>query len=176
MIVPINKESRAARIPEYLVYRHFMGWISSLDIKALNGDIVGMDILSSSLTNEQLGPDDLAIIREEARSLKRDIDRRDNEVRVIVRLYRARATEAARNNATLPPAPPEINRLERERIAVLVNHMVTLRERLGPIKTQQLEAFLSHAFVPHLSLRVLMHPRSQPFEGGGAAGSSFNRP
>jgi hypothetical protein len=58
----------------------------------------------------------------------------------------------------LPPAPPEIRALERERTALLVQSYINVRATLGQQAATQLDNYLDYEFAPHIKLRPMGEP------------------
>ena len=61
---------------------------------------------------------------------------------------------------SLPSMPPDIPQMQAKRTAIMVQHVVKLQSSLGSQTTAQLNAYLHHEFVPHISLKALAKPPS----------------
>jgi hypothetical protein len=154
--------SASAPIPKHLIYQHFLAMVSDLDNKAIAAGATDPYQFAQPFARAQFQNADLDLMRTEAHALIADLKNVDQKAKLIVDDYRARAKAAASQGQPIPPLPPDLRRLEKERTAVSINHMMTLRTSLGPQTTAHLEAYFAREIAPHLSLRTLGHAPVDP--------------
>jgi hypothetical protein len=155
--------SKSAPIPKYLVYRHFLAWVTDLDKK--NAGATDAYQFARPFAGAHLENSDLDALRTEARALDSSLAETDGKAKSIIAEYRIKAQNALREGKDLPPAPVELRQLQAMRTALLVQHMVTLRSTLGPEKSANLDAYLSREFVPHISMKPLARPPASTTSG-----------
>lgn len=156
-IASISK-SKSTPIPKFLVYRHFLAWANDLDNRAVAAGVGDPYKFAEPFQRARLEPEDLDVLRKEAKALDSDLKKHDEGLKRGVAEYRRTAQYYVDHGLPLPPMPAEIHELEAMRTAILVQHMVNLQSALGPQITAQLDAYLDRDFVPHLSLKPLARP------------------
>ncbi len=150
-----NRASTRTGIPAYLVYRHFLAWVSALDRQAsASGASDPYKFAEPFATRAGLANADLDLLRNAAQALERAVADHDAEAHAVITEYRSRAQMAAQAGQALPPAPLKVHQLQTERTVLLVQHYQTLRAELGPQTTSRLDAYLSREFAPHLSIQA----------------------
>jgi hypothetical protein len=154
--------SASVRIPKHLIYQHFLAMVSDLDNKATAAGATDPYQFAQPFARARFENADLDLMRTEARALIADLKNVDQKAKLFIDDYRARAKAAASQGQPVPPLPPDLRRLEKERTAVSINHMMTLRTSLGPATTAHLEAYFAREIAPHLSLRALGHAPVDP--------------
>lgn len=159
--VPMSNQTAAAQtIPEYLVYRHFLAWVLALDKKASAAREADPYKFAAPFSRARLRNSDLDALKLEAKSLDDSLRRVDAEAKPLIAAFRENAKKAAQSGQSLPPVPPEIRQMQAKRTAIMVQHMVKLQSSLGSQATTQLNEYLRHEFVPHISLKALAKPPS----------------
>ncbi len=159
---PIKKSdsstSQTQPISKEIVYRHFFAWVDDLDKKAVAKGATDPYEFAKPFKNAGLENADFDAIRKESKMLDSDLKRQDAKAKTIIDAYRKQAQDELQAGMPLPPIPPELDQLQAARSAILVQHMVTLQMALGPDKTSQMDAYMKHAIMPHISLKPLLHP------------------
>ena len=161
-IIVQSQIATGPRLPQYLIYRYFLGWVSALDKQASAAGFEGTYKFAEPFGDHVgLTIADLDVLRTEATALSADLKIQDLKAAAIVAAFRAKAKEAARRSQPLPEVPPEIPRLQAERTALLVQHFVTVKTRLGPVTSSRLDQYLGREFLPHISLRPIGIPSAE---------------
>ena len=155
---PAEYESMHSRLPQYLVYRHFLAWVNQLDKAAVGSGAADPYKFAEPFARAHLAHEHLDLIRNEARRLDADLQRKDASARTIIAQYRRDGRAALAQGKPLPPPPPEIKQLQREQTAMLVQHCVALRSALGADVSARLDAYLNYEFAPHIKLRRMSAP------------------
>lgn len=127
----VGQPATAARLPTYLVYRHFLAWVHQLDQEARASGATDRYKFAEPFSRAKLQQAQLDIVRDEARKLHAELHDKDASAKAIIKTYRESAKTAAASGASLPPVPAALRRLEREHTAILVQHYVALRSALG---------------------------------------------
>jgi hypothetical protein len=151
------KEATGRSLPPYVVYRHFLGWVSSLggrDAKANASDVAA--VKSSLPSRVELTDKDLRFLRSEALSLSSELQECDRKAAVIIADYRRRATAATQKGEMLPPVPPELPKLQQEKTALVVQRYIKMQANLEANGKEQLQTYLSNEFAPHISITDLL--------------------
>lgn len=157
-VVVTSERSRTTRIPKYLVYRHFLGWMNAAE-KDAEAQSARSTFTESLAKRTGLETPKLEFLREEAKSLEQDLSVQDARASVVINAYRAKARIAVQLGNRLPPIPTEIDQLERERTAVLVQHYVKIQSTLGSTASTRLDNYLETGFAPHISIKPIAAPR-----------------
>ena len=155
-------KAKPAVIPQVLVYRRFLAWANDLDNKAAKAGATDPYEFAKPFKNAALENSDLDAVRREAKSLDSELTKHDAKAKAIIADYRRKAQKALQSGDPLPPAPPELRQLQAARTAMLVQHMINLQAALGPAKSAQLNAYLQHDIMPHVSLKPLLHAPVSP--------------
>lgn len=145
-------------LPPYVVYRHFLAWVNQLDKDTTASGASDSYKFAEPFSRANLQHQQLDMLRDTAHRLDADLRQHEARAQVVIKRYRKQAKEALAQGKSLPPAPPEIHELERERTALLVQHYVTVRAALGPDASAQLDRYLGHEFAPHIKLRRIAAP------------------
>ena len=150
--------ANAKKLPPYLVYRHFLAWVNQLDKDAKLSGAGNSYKFAEPLSRANLQPQQLDGLRDAAHHLDADLQAQQARAQLVIGRYRKEANKALAEGKPLPPAPPEIRELERERTALLIQSYVSVRTALGPEASVQLDKYLNHEFAPHVSLRRMAEP------------------
>ena len=160
-IVP-TELSKSPRVPTYLLYRHFLGWVNTLDNNATASGTTDMYKFAEPfavpvrLTNQNID-----LLRNEARALVDDLHRQDARAFEVITAYRSKAVEAAKFGQPLPPLPAEVHQLQQERTALLVQYFARMQQQLGPEVALRFDHYLTREFAPHTREQILRQPSSE---------------
>jgi hypothetical protein len=162
-IITAQRAGSTALAP-YLVYRHFLAWVNQLDKDATASGARDPYKFAEPFSRANLQHQQLDILRDAAHRLDADLQQHQARAQPVINRYRREAKTALEQGKPLPPAPPEIHDLERERTALLIQSYVTFRAALGPDASAQLDGYLGHEFAPHIKLRRMAAPAA-PVQG-----------
>lgn len=152
-------------LPKYLVYKHFLTWISSLDEQSRAQGVSDAYAFSQSFASHAaLRKQDLDLLKAEAQSLSDELQAHDQKASRLIADYREKAKAAIQTRKALPPLPSELRDLQRIRTAIIVQHVVRVENGLESPQRAALETYLAREFVPHLRLRSVGGPMSGVFE------------
>jgi len=170
-----NQASTKAGISQYLVYKHFLSWVSSLDKQATAaGATDPYKFAEPFASHAGLTHADVDALRNEAHALDTALNAQDAKAYATIAAFREKAKSAAGAGNALPPSSSEISQLERERTALLVQHYVTLRTALGLDTMSRLDAYLTREFTPHLSINPVSRsplPKTSTGQANGFTGT-----
>ncbi len=147
-----------SHLPAYVVYRHFLSWVTQLDNAATAAGASDRYQFAQAFSRAGLQNPQLDILRAAAHRLDSDLQAHKAKAQIVITLYRKQAKAALAEGKPLPPAPPVIHQLERERTAILIHHYTNLRASLGPDISKQLDAYLAYEFAPHIKLKKMAAP------------------
>ena len=161
-----SQTSQAPRLPQYLVYRHFLAWIDSLDKQASAANSSDPFKFAEPFAKSAgLSDNDVELLRSEAKTMLADLHNHDQKASAAITAFRVRAKTAVESGQPLPALPDSIRDLQRQRTAVLVHHVVHLQTTLKPATRTSLESYLDREFVAHLSMKHVAVPASRNLEG-----------
>lgn len=146
------------KLPPYVVYRHFLAWINQLDNDAKRSGAANPYKFAEPFGRANLQHGQLDALRDAAHRLDADLLKHQARAQLIIDRYRREANKDLAEGKPLPPAPPEIRRLERERTALLIQSYVAVRSALGPEASAQLDKYVDYEFAPHIKLRHIAEP------------------
>jgi hypothetical protein len=147
--------------------------VSDLDKKATEAGETDPFKFAQPFSHARLENADLDTLREHAKASTRELAAHDQKAKVLITAYRERAKAAVQQGQPLPPLPLELHQLQAERTAIMINQMLDLQTKLGKEKTDRLEAYLAREVTPHVSLKVLAHPRADPKTSTTPQSSNF---
>jgi hypothetical protein len=150
--------AKTEALPPYLVYRHFLAWVNQLDKDATASGARDPYKFAVPFSRANLQHQQLDILRDAAHRLDADLQQHQARAQLIINRYRQEAKKALAQGESLPPAPPEIHGLERERTSLLIQNYVTFRAALGSDASAQLDRYLNQEFAPHIKLRRMAVP------------------
>jgi hypothetical protein len=113
------------------VYRHFLAWIDKLDNDAKLTGATDSYKFAEPFSRANLKHDQLDNLRNAAHRLDEQLQKHQVRAQLVISRYRKEASKAVAEGKPLPPAPPEIRELERERTALLVQSYINVRATLG---------------------------------------------
>jgi pantoate kinase len=104
-------------LPPYVVYRHFMKWVVTLDkdTKAKGWSRASLKFAEPFAKNAGLENSELDIILSESQALESDLSAQDVKVSVLISAYRAQVKAAATAGKSLPPSRYSRNAANQER-------------------------------------------------------------
>ena len=146
------------KLPPYLVYRHFLAWVNQLDKNAKLSGATDSYKFAEPFSRANLKHEQLDGLRNAAHRLDANLQKHQARAQLVISHYRKEATKALAEGKPLPPAPPEIRELERERTALLVQSYINVRAALGQQASAQLDKYLDYEFAPHIKLRRIAEP------------------
>jgi hypothetical protein len=157
------------RIPRYILYRHFLGWVNSLHTAANAGtQPVDPYQFAQPFARAGLSHPNIDALVKEGLAMANDLGIEDAKIAAEVKALRAAATVAMKSGQPLPPVSPALHLLQLQRTGLLVQHMINLQRNLGPVAAASLDAYLDREFAPHVSLKALARPPS-PISNRNAA-------
>lgn len=148
----------AKKLPPYLVYRHFLAWVNQLDHDAKLSGTGDLYKFAEPFSRANLKQQQLDGLRDAAHRLDAELQKQQARAQLVISRYRKEASKALADGKPLPPAPPEIRELERERTALLVQSYVSVRAALGQEASARLDRYLDYEFTPHMKLRRMAEP------------------
>ena len=140
------------------MYRHFLAWINQLDSDARRSGAANPYKFAEPFSRANLQHQQLDALRDSTHRLDADLLKHQARAQLIIDRYRREANRDLAEGKPLPPAPPEIRQLERERTALLIQNYVAVRSALGPETSAQLDKYLDCEFAPHIKLRRIAEP------------------
>jgi hypothetical protein len=145
-------------LPAYLVYRHFLAWVNQLDKDTKLSGERNPYKFAEPFSRANLERQQLDGLRDAAHRLDVELKKQEARAQLVISRYRKEANKALAEGKPLPPAPPEIHELERERTALLVQSYVNVRAALGQQASAQLDKYLDYEFAPHIKLSRMAEP------------------
>jgi hypothetical protein len=161
-----TQSANTKKLPPYLVYRHFLAWVNELDKDAKVSGTGNSYKFAEPFGRANLEHQQLDSLRDAAHQLDAELQKHQARAQLIITHYRSEASRELAEGKPLPPAPPEIRQLERERTALLIQNYVAVRAALGPKASAQLDKYLDYEFAPHVKLRRIAEPASAQTQSG----------
>jgi hypothetical protein len=148
-----------------------MGWVNSLHSSpnASQSTVVDPYLFAQPFAHAQLTHANIDTLLNEAQAMAKDLKAQDDKIAAAVATFRAAARAASASGKPLPSIPPQLNTLELQRTALLVQHMVSLQTSLGATAAATLDRYLYREFAPHVSLKAFANPPSSPSQSGVGA-------
>lgn len=145
------------------LYRAFFMYQAHLDRVADAEDAQGKD--GSGFRNhfqKELGFSDgeFAAVRASAQRLSAKLAAQDAKAKAIVDAYRAKYPRQIQSPSDLPPVPPELLQLQKERDAMIAQEVDALRASLGAQKAARMDAFLQNQFARSVTVQHVGPPPS----------------
>ena len=165
--------SPSPRVPQYVVYKHFLAWINSLDEQARSKGATDRYGFAEPFARAGLSHKEIDDLRTEAQALQKDLDKQDRSAQLVIGKYRGAAKLAVSEGHELPPLPAQIRDLERERTALVIHHYVALQAALGTDRFSVLDQYVHREFTPHIKLQRVSAPELEPKLIG--SGASFHK-
>lgn len=152
-----------------VLYRHFLAYQNHLDRAADKMDREGRD--GSELRDHfqrKLGftPAQFNKVRASALRLEAKLQEHDAKIRNVIDTSRAKYPRVLRGPEDLPPLPPELLDLQRQRNALIEKEVVDLKAELGAKRASQLDALIENDFAPNVTVQEveprIKEPRTKP--------------
>ncbi len=159
----------AERLPLPILYRHFLAYQNHLDRAADKLNQEGRD--GSELRDHfqrKLGFSVLQFnkVRATALRLEAKLQEHDAKIRNVIDTSRAKYPRVLRGPEELPPLPPELIELQRERDALIEKEVADLKSTLGAKRASQLDALIENDFAPNVTVQSIQprvkEPRAKP--------------
>lgn len=153
---------RPVRLP--IVYRHFMAYqihldrvADALDKQGKNSDEFRNHFQKKlAFTNEQF-----ALVRASGLRLEGLLQKKDAQAKLLIVATRAKIPQPALGQpVALPPVPPELLGLQKERDQLIDAEVRNLRSQLGPVASARLDSFLENDFASTLTSQPVHLPRT----------------
>lgn len=163
-----------ASAPDYVLYRQFFRHHSALKERAAEVERQGRSgqALRSYYKNK-VGLEDRQAnaLDDVAAECDREVTRLDAEAKQIIDAARARYPNGVvPAGQSIPPAPPELRKMQVERNMIVMRACQQLREKLGAHGFQQVDDYLKLNFARNLQPSQLRSP--QPIPSAELPGSS----
>jgi hypothetical protein len=154
----------AAQIPLRVLYRHYMAYQNHLDRAAAVLDKAGKngDALRTHF-QKKLGFTDtqFQLVRDSALRLEAALKDQDAKAKALIDATRAKVPSVINGPADLPPVPPELIDMQKQRDALIDKEIDALKKSLGPSDAAKLDTFLQYDFAPSVTVQSIGPPRPQ---------------
>jgi hypothetical protein len=154
----------ASQVPLRVLYRHFLAYQNHLDRAASILDKSGKngDALRSHF-QKKLGFTDIQfqLVRASALRLEIALKDQDAKAKALIDATRADAPNVISNPADLPPIPPELIEMQRQRDALINQEITHLKQSLGTNAAAKLDALLMYDFARSVTVQSIGPPRPQ---------------
>ncbi len=100
----------------------------------------------------------------------------DAKAAAIITSYRQLAQAALQEGKPLPSPPAVLRELDGQKTAIMINHYVAFRNKLGPTASSKLDVYLSREFVPHINISPLPQSASKSVPTSDVTPSAFAVP
>jgi hypothetical protein len=158
--------SNRERAPLFMLYRHFLAYQNHLDRVAVDLNRQGKD--GNEFRNhfqQKLGftDADFAPVRETALRLEAGLRDQDAKMKTAIDAARAKYPRNLPNPSALPPVPPELIQMQKERNALIQREIDQLDATLGTERAATLQALIENDFAPSVQVQTL-HPPVPPHD------------
>lgn len=154
--------SHVKPIPLPLLYSLFLGYQNHLDRVASAREKQGKDgTWLSDHFQRKLGFTDeqFALVRSTGLRLDSELQKEDAKAAAIIKTTRAAFPHATMSQPqTLPPVPPELIELQKERDQIIEKEVANLKKQLGPAASAELDSFLRQEFSRTVTMRTVRLP------------------
>jgi hypothetical protein len=148
-------------IPEHTIYHEFFRHLLFLDRQAATRQALTAGGQSNAAISQNsyqirtgLTGAQFEMVRTTAREMEEQVDALDARAKTIVDAFRA-AHRQASPQQPLPPAPPELAQLQKQRDDLMRGTVAQLKAGLGPQAAGQLDRFLATQFAPHVRVALV---------------------
>jgi hypothetical protein len=148
-------------VSKRMLYRHFLAHVALLD-----ADTKPISTLDSRRPID-LYPSRVGLpaakfsqVRAIARHLDAAIRAKDEQAREVIRRFRLSIANQQTSGGQLPPPPPELGDLQRQRDQLIQNCLDLLAAQLGPTDAARLDTFVEQVFAPKARVQRVAIPRS----------------
>jgi hypothetical protein len=164
---PNNSGNREA-VPLPTLYRHFLAYQTHLDRAGAALDQRGehgselRDHFQRKLgfTDEEFAP-----VRTTALRLEAELADHDSKLKAAIDAARAQHPKTLRSPSELPPVPPELLQMQKERDTLIQNELDQLNRALGPNRAAKLQSLIQNDFAPNVTVQTV-HPAPSHVPGG----------
>lgn len=156
-------ETRPQSPPRLVLYRHLLAHVEHLAKRA--EELTQQGGNASGLTDYYqkqvpLSPAEANILAAAAALFQQDIGAHDERAQKVIKAFRERYKGERFSAANpIPPPPPELKDLQRERDTLIARHVDSLQHALRPAAAARLESFLFRDFAPNVRLQLVGVPR-----------------
>lgn len=152
--------AKRQRVSLPALYRHFLAYQNHLDRVGTALDQKGED--GSEFRNHFqriLGFSDaeFAPIRDTALRLEQELKQHDAKIKAVIDATRAQHPRVLRSVAELPPLPPELVQLQKDRDALIEREVTQLNTALGAQGAVKLQKVIENDFAPNVRVQSV-HP------------------
>jgi hypothetical protein len=159
---PTNR--RPVAVPT--LYRHFLAYQNHLDKVGAKLDEQGEDG-SGFRDNYQrklgFSPGEFAPVRQAALQLEDKLKQHDAKIKAVIDAARAKYPRTLRSASELPPVPPELKELQKERDKIIQDEVDRLNAALGPTRAAKLQGLIENDFAPNVRVQTA-HPLVAPHD------------
>lgn len=162
---PVSATPRLSNVPDYVIYRQVFHHLMALKdhaaaIEHQGGD--GRALRSYYQDKAGLKGDQATALDQIAADCERDVAKLDAQAQKIIDASRARYKDGkVPAGQKLPPPPPELHKLQEERITAIMTARDRLRTALGAQGFQQFDDFVKLDVAPRIN------PAQSQQPGGG---------
>jgi hypothetical protein len=149
----------SSRPPLARLYWHFLTYQTFLDRKAAELDQHGGngDELRDRFRRKlDFTSSQFATVRQAALKLETDLKQKDAQAKVIIDSFHAKYPPG--RVQTLPPPPPELAQLQREREELIDQDVADLKAQLGQEAATRMDTFLLNDFAPSVKFHAVHIP------------------
>jgi hypothetical protein len=152
------------RAPLPILYRHFLAYQTHLDRVAAALEKQGKDgndfrnhfQKKLNFTDEQF-----ALIRASGLRLEAALQKEDAKAKVLIDATRAKFPRSAMGQpVVLPPVPPQLLALQKERDQLIGTEVTNLKSELGSTAAAHLDSLLENDFAPTVTSKPVSLPRA----------------
>lgn len=158
---PLQQIQQSGTVSKRILYRHFLAHVALLDADSepvSNSDSRRpIDLYPGRLG---LSATNFSQVRAIARQLAFDLRTKDEEAKRIIRGFRLSLANEQTAGRPLPPPPPELIELQRQRDQLIENYVKLLITQLGPTDAARLDLFIEQQFAPKARVQRVAIPRS----------------
>lgn len=135
------------------MYQNFLDRkAADLDLHGGNGD----ELRNRFQRKLNFSSSQFAIVRQSAQKLDADLKQKDAQAKVIIDAFHAKYPPG--KVLTLPPPPPELAQLQKEREEIIQQDVADLKTQLGQDKAAKMDGFIQNDFAPTVKFRVVHTP------------------
>lgn len=172
--IPAPANRRPVPLP--ILYRHFLAYQNHLDSVGIALNKKGEDGAEFRDHFQRLlgfSDSDFAAVRTTAVRLEAKLKEHDAKIKAVIDTARARSPRIVRRAADLPPVPPELKQLQKERETIVEDEITQLNAALGPTRAAKLQSVIENDFAPNVRVQsvhplqpqdLLKHPLPPPQE------------
>jgi hypothetical protein len=145
-LVPVASAQNPPQVPEWVVYWHVFHDVAQLNRMADNAAREGNDqpsLRTLVARRARLNDNDAQTLKRIALQCESDVAALDAKAQVIILRFRAQFPYGiATQGMPLPPPPPELRDLQRQRDSIILSARDSLRAALGEEAFLKLDSFM----------------------------------